>query len=41
MGKDVVKVDLFKKSTNKFNEKFKKYNKDLNHFADRVKFIFI
>lgn len=38
-GKEVIKVDLFRKSTNNFNEKFKKYDKDLNSFATKVKYI--
>ena len=33
--KDIICVDLIKKSTNNFNKKYKQYEKDLNNFASK------
>lgn len=35
-GKNVSKVDLMKKSTNKYNQKFKQFEPDLDKFAEKV-----
>lgn len=37
----MIKLDLFKKSSNNYNKVYKKYEKDLDNFAQKVFHIII
>jgi hypothetical protein len=35
-GKEVIKVNMFKKTGNNYNKNFKQFEKDLDNFASKV-----